>query len=804
MQTSSTQGNDDTIDARGLLALIHNASTRAPPKPWLSLRATPHQSAPPSPRRSRELSSAPEEEEQRQEEVNSRVSPEVAQTQEHPFSTNFSRSASRGRQSIQPSEYDGTGDPQEHLDKFYAKIDCLEQLTQRFLHHFSMNKRVPKTAAFLFTIRQRENEPLRDYAKGHTTEECHHLKNEIEKLIQRGHLRQYVNREQSRQPQETASTQHPNSDNLPTAGVIAVISGGPAGGDSANARKALVRAARRNNWQTPNQIHNINSDKQGEIAFGEQDLDPMRNQNNDALVISATLSNFWVKKVLVDSGSSADIIFYDAYVQLGVDNAQLRKEECPIKKEKENDGHGPRDKGRPRGTLRKNRRERRVEAVEELKVINLSEDDEKTTKIGTTMRPSTKEHLIQFLKKNKEVFAWTMTDLHGISPDVITHKLSVNPSAKPVKQKKRMFGAERSQAIKEEVDKMLQAGYIRPVQYPEWLANVVLVPKPNGKWRLCIDFTDLNKACPKDPFPLPRIDILVDSTSGRSRKSELCNGSRGLLLQRHALQLKKCRSDIPTTCQSHVSKIRLAETWRAYLSSKSSGAEQSLNGPKNGQEAFDELKKYLVSPPLLTKPETGETLYLYLAVSENAVSSVLVRQENREHLLVYYVSKVLQGAEPRYSQIEKLALSLVIAARKLRPYFQSHQVTVLTNHPLKQLLASPKLSGRMVKWAVELSEYGIEFHPRPAIKAQVLADFVVELAYDEASISTPTWSLYVDDRREVEPGCPREPQGDKFEYAIKLDFPSSNNEAEYEAFLAGGELALAAGAKGLSSTATPS
>ncbi|KAL0286418.1 UNVERIFIED_CONTAM: hypothetical protein Scaly_2793600 [Sesamum calycinum] len=178
--------------------------------------------------------------------------------------------------------------------------------------------------------------------------------------------------------------------------------------------------------------------------------------------------------------------------------------------------------------------------------------------------------------------------------------------------------------------------------------------------------------------------------------------------------------------------------------------------------------------------------YLYLAVSENAVSSVLVRQENREHLPVYYVSKVLQGAEPRYSQIEKLALSLVIAARKLRPYFQSHQVTVLTNHPLKQLLASPKLSGRMVKWAVELSEYGIEFHPRPAIKAQVLADFVVELAYDEASISTPTWSVYVDGSSTSTgsgAGVALEsPQGDKFEYAIKLDFPSSNNEAEYEAF----------------------
>ncbi|KAL2228827.1 UNVERIFIED_CONTAM: hypothetical protein Sindi_1862400 [Sesamum indicum] len=121
-----------------------------------------------------------------------------------------------------------------------------------------------------------------------------------------------------------------------------------------------------------------------------------------------------------------------------------------------------------------------------------------------------------------------------------------------------------------------------------------------------------------------------------------------------------------------------------------------------------------------------------------------VEEENREHQPVYYVSRMLQGAESRYSQIEKLALSLITAARKLRPYFQSHQVVVLTNHPLKQVLSSPEVSGRMVKWAVELSEFGVEFQPRPAIKAQALADFIVELAYDEASISTPSWSLHVD------------------------------------------------------------
>ncbi|KAL0458250.1 UNVERIFIED_CONTAM: hypothetical protein Slati_0452200 [Sesamum latifolium] len=137
-------------------------------------------------------------------------------------------------------------------------------------------------------------------------------------------------RKHSSQHQAPTPAQPPSRDNLPTAGVIAVILGGPTGGDSANARKALVRAARGNQWQTPTQVLNVNLEQQEEISFSRQDLDPMRNQNNDALVISATLSNFWVKKILVDSGSSADIIFYDAYAQLGIDNAQLRRVKTPL------------------------------------------------------------------------------------------------------------------------------------------------------------------------------------------------------------------------------------------------------------------------------------------------------------------------------------------------------------------------------------------------------------------------------------------------------------------------------------------
>ena len=102
----------------------------------------------------------------------------------------------------------------------------------------------------------------------------------------------------------------------------------------------------------------------------------------------------------------------------------------------------------------------------------------------------------------------------GIDPTVITHKLNVSPSFKLIKQKRRSFAPERQKAINEEVSKLLQAGAIREVEYPEWLANIVLVKKANDKWRLCIDLTDINKACPKDSFPLPRIDLIVDATAG--------------------------------------------------------------------------------------------------------------------------------------------------------------------------------------------------------------------------------------------------------------------------------------------------
>ena len=101
----------------------------------------------------------------------------------------------------------------------------------------------------------------------------------------------------------------------------------------------------------------------------------------------------------------------------------------------------------------------------------------------------------------------------GIDPSVIVHRLNVSPSSFPVRQKKRVFAQERDKAIAKEVWKLLEVDFIQEVYYPDWLANVVMVKKANGKWRMCVDFTDLNRACPKDNYPFARIDTLVDSTA---------------------------------------------------------------------------------------------------------------------------------------------------------------------------------------------------------------------------------------------------------------------------------------------------
>ncbi|RVW81435.1 hypothetical protein CK203_035147 [Vitis vinifera] len=191
--------------------------------------------------------------------------------------------------------------------------------------------------------------------------------------------------------------------------------------------------------------------------------------------------------------------------------------------------------------------------------------------------------------------------------------------------------------------------------------------------------------------------------------------------------------------------------------------------------------------------------YLYLAVTDWAVSAVLLCSLSpREQRPVYFISKAFADAETRYSRMEQTALALRTAAQKLRPYFQAHPITVFTNQPLRNVLHKSDITGRMLRWAIELNEYGIDYQPRLSLKGQVMADFIAELpevrAPDKKWTPDDWWSLHVDGAsRSSGSGVElllKAPTGERLEQSIRLDFPASNNEAEYEVILSGVGLAI--------------
>ena len=165
--------------------------------------------------------------------------------------------------------------------------------------------------------------------------------------------------------------------------------------------------------------------------------------------------------------------------------------------------------------------------------------------ISTLLSEKGKAQLLQVIQLNADVFSWTHAYMTGISPSHTSHRLNVTPSAKSVRQKVRRFHPDRHSVILAEVDYLLHNGFIRVVKYPEWLANVVVVPKKGNKWRVCVDYTDLNNACPKDSFPLPRIDQIVDASAGHGMLSFLDAFSGYHQIPMHPPDAKKRISSLP-------------------------------------------------------------------------------------------------------------------------------------------------------------------------------------------------------------------------------------------------------------------
>nr|XP_023924890.1 uncharacterized protein LOC112036313 [Quercus suber] len=436
-----------------------------------------------------------------------------------------------------------------------------------------------------------------------------------------------------------------------------------------------------------------------------------------------------------------------------------------------------------------------------------------------------KSRLVQFLKENQDIFAWSHENIPSISTEVIQHKLDVDPEKKPVKQKRRVFAPERDQAVTDEVNKLLKVGFIWEVYYPDWLVNVVLVKKANGKWRMCVDFTDLNKACLKDSATYQRLvnkmfnkqigknmevyvdDMLVKSKEELAHLDDLketfatlkqyqmkLNPSKcvfgvvsgkflGFLVSQRGIEanLEKVQAIINMESPKTIKEVQKLTRRIAALNRFVSRAtdkclpffktlKQAFAWTDECEAAFQELKRYLSNPPLLSLSKEGENLYLYLTVSDTAVSGALIREEGKKQLPVYYVSQAFQGAESRYPKIEKIAFALIVASQKLRQYFQANPILVMMDQPIKKSMNKPEVAGRMVQWAIELSQFDIEYHPRTAIKAQALGGVGVVIVT---------------------------PEGEILKYGVQLKFLATNNEAEYEGILTGLRLGKVLGAKNL-------
>ena len=391
----------------------------------------------------------------------------------------------------------------------------------------------------------------------------------------------------------------------------------------------------------------------------------------------------------------------------------------------------------------------------------------------------------------------------GISPVHASHKLNVAPSAKPVRQKVIRFHQDRHSIIQAEIDNLLHNGVIIAVRYPEWLANVVVVPKKGNKWRVYVDYMDLNDTCPKDSFPLPCIDQIVDASAGHGMLSFLDAFSGYHQIPMHPPDAENtffitphglyCYNVMPfglknagATYQRLVTKMFrpfLCSTMEVYIDDmlvkskqcpdhtthlqqafdllqeygmklnplkcafgvsvgkflgfmvtqrgieanpaqlKSILQSSALNSKKEIQRLTDRLaalrrfisrftdrlkpffttlrgdsraewdeecdrefvaiKQYLTKPPILASPKAGDTLYLYLAASDIAVSAALFKECGNAKLMpVFFVSKSLTDEETRYTHLERAVLALRTAAQKLRPYFQAHPIVVLTDLPL--------------------------------------------------------------------------------------------------------------------------
>uniref|UniRef100_A0A2N9FTM9 Integrase catalytic domain-containing protein n=1 Tax=Fagus sylvatica TaxID=28930 RepID=A0A2N9FTM9_FAGSY len=402
-------------------------------------------------------------------------------------------------------------------------------------------------------------------------------------------------------------------------------------------------------------------------------------------------------------------------------------------------------------------------------------------------------HLVELLKEYQDVFAWQYDEMPGIDPKLVAHSLNVESGTRPVVQSMRTFHPEVEAQITQEVKKLLSAGFIKPIQHPRWLSNIVPVKKKNGQIRCCVDFRNLNKACPKDEFPLPNMDLLIDSAAGHAMFSFMdgFSGYNQIFMSPKDAEKTAFRTPIGNfyytvmpfglknvgatyqrtmTAMFHDMMHREIEDYvddiRGEIQDKGGSfwyleevhqrgidvdpAKASAIATMKPPTTHKELKSFLgklsyirrfipglaaltsAFAPLLKK---GASFHWSTQCQEAFEKPKKI--DNGVEQPIYYVSRTLKDAESRYSGAERSCLALIYASQRLRHYFLAHKVQLMTkSHPIKSLLQRPVLSGRLAQWLLHLSQYEITAETPTAIKSQAIADLLAQFPGEDNSFIT--------------------------------------------------------------------
>eukprot|EP00253_Pinus_taeda_P024635 PITA_24635 len=395
------------------------------------------------------------------------------------------------------------------------------------------------------------------------------------------------------------------------------------------------------------------------------------------------------------------------------------------------------------------------------KSITVEIEPGKTLNINPNLTDDKKQQLMRLLKENKEAFAWDYTDMKGISPELCTHRIYIKEGSRPVCQPQRRMNPNLREIVKEELQKLLNAGFIYPISDSEWVSPLVIVPKKNGKWRVCVDYRALNKATQKDHFPLPFID--QDKTTFTSPWGTfayrvlpfgLCNApatfQRAVIgifsdMINDSLEIFMDNfTPYRTTFEDALQNLEkvLKRCIEAHLALSTEKCHMMMNeGIVLGHfvsllgiqvdPAKIQLKHQLSIAPILRGPDWALPFHISFDASDTAIGAILGQEENSLPYAIYFISKNMTPAELNYTVIEKEFLAVIYAINKFRHYITGYTTFVHTDHSaIKYLMNKSVTNARVTRWLLLLQEFDITIVDRPG-KENVVADILSRLKTNE-------------------------------------------------------------------------